>query len=329
MSDPPSLDPLLEQQARARRKALGFGLGTAAVLIGMALAQRGGMTEETAGALWLAMILPVLAWGVWGIASRGGPAAIRRETEQRRADTRARVQDAVEPFGLASAVDWTGGDPAFTTLRLFATAPFAIAVGRREDARHCLTGDAAFDRGVGAAGEDGPVLACLDAATRARARELAKLGTLRQQGNCLEIVCGGLHHGDEAAAIAASLLALARACLVPVEEVPAALAVRAAEDPDPGVRERAARVLFRQHPSSAPARSLSATWLEGDDPDLALLAAQELGRTDLVSRLLEARAAARGGLTLAAVDGALSPAGDAGALAEEPAPRRASDAEPQ
>lgn len=94
---------------------------------------------------------------------------------------------------------------------------------------------------------------------------------------------------------------------------------------DPGVRRRAADVLWRAFPDSAEGAALAQEWAAGDDLELAVLGARALGDEAREAALMARIEGARGGLEVVAAGegGHLSVAEEeAGRLSEAPPTRR-------
>lgn len=165
-----------------------------------------------------------------------------------------------------------------------------------------------FDRGVRLRGPEDVLLAALDEPSALALSDVVELYDGKVGGGAAEILFGPRVPPDTARDAVRDLHTVAAALAVEADQVPRRLAELARGGTEPQ-RRRAIVVLLEHHPAAAGAQAVVDELFAGDEIDLARLAAQTLGRDDLLAQLDARELAARGHLSIA------SDPDEAGALA--------------
>jgi hypothetical protein len=260
--------------------------GAAAVLLA-ALGYWTLAAPVEAALVWIALLILVAVPALYVVRGRlSGPSA----SWQRCAHDLGLAFDAEQErisgtlHGLAVTAALTEGIEGRTWTRITVedrgSIPSDLMFRGREPAtldRSVATGDSPFDAEVTVQGEEGAVLACLDAPTRACIRRVVGLGAELRDGRLLLETPGDMRGRGQLRQSLQDMAHVGAALAENRERVSERLSHNARTDPVPAVRLRSLTVLQRRDPGDFVPREASRAALSDADPAVRLAAASFLG----------------------------------------------------
>ena len=240
-----------------------------------------------AALVWIALLILVAVPALYVVRGRlSGPSASWRRCAHDLGLAFDAEQERISGtlHGLAVTASLTEGIEGRTWTRITVegrgATPSDLMFRRREPAtlrRSVATGDSPFDAEVTVQGEEGTVLACLDAPTRACTRRVVGLGAELRDGRLLLETPGDMRGRGQLRQSLQDMAHVGAAFAGSPERVSERLGHNARTDPVPAVRLRSLAVLQRRDPGDPVARETSRTALSDADPAVRLAAASFLG----------------------------------------------------
>ncbi len=240
-----------------------------------------------AALVWVALLVLVAVPALYVVRGRlSGPSASWRRCAHDLGLAFDAEQERISGtlHGLAVTAGLTEGIEGRTWTRITVDGRGAIppgfVIGAREPTapdRSVVTGDARFDAEVNVQGDEGVVLACLDAPTRACIRRVVALGTELRDGRLLLETPGDMRGRGQLRQSLQDMAHVGAAFAGDPERVSERLGYNARTDPVPAVRLRSLAVLQRRDPGDSVPREASRAALSDADPAVRLAAASFLG----------------------------------------------------